>query len=506
MSFTKSLFSRKFFLVNLVLIGIMIGFGGAFLALSRGSIAANPGSTTVVKAESPSAIPSAGTALAQAEAIQYAFNAVSEAVLPSVVELDVTSEAAPADRQGQNPFRFFFQNPDQEDAPQAIPQPFNEQGLGSGVIIRKSGKTYYVLTNNHVVGNPKEMTVKLSDEREFKATLVGKDERRDIAVVKFESDDAGIKAASLGDSANVKVGDWAIAIGSPFGLFSSVTVGIVSAIGRNGGPDNNINDFIQTDASINKGNSGGPLVNIRGEVIGINTWIASPSGGSIGLGFSIPINNARKIIDDLISGGTVKYGWLGVSLSEMDKVSRGELKLENRKGAFVAHVFKDGPAKASGIQPGDYVISVDKKAVADVSQLIRIVGDLPAGSKSVFRVIRDGKEMDLKVTIAERKESVASGNENLWPGLSVISLAAEAIDAAQLPKGAKGVLVTNVTAKTPAATMGVKTGDIVTAVNEKDISTVGDFYVAIADPKAKKVQFTVLRDGQTLTTLALVRD
>jgi S1-C subfamily serine protease len=179
----------------------------------------------------------------------------------------------------------------------------------------------------------------------------------------------------LGNSDALKVGDWAVAIGSPFGLFSSVTTGIISAIGRNGGPDGNISDFIQTDAAINRGNSGGALANIRGEVIGVNTWIASTTGGSVGLGFSIPINNAKKAIEDIISGGSVKYGWLGVLLSSPDKQSLADLGLGERRGAMIGNVFSDGPAGKYGILPGDFVVAIDGRTVASIDQLVRIVGD-----------------------------------------------------------------------------------------------------------------------------------
>lgn len=502
MSFTKKMFSKKFFLVNLVLVGIMIGFIAAFAILAKA-----PGSdgSAIAHAESAPSLPvDASASVQQAKAIQSAFNAVSKTVLPSVVELDVigTSTSTQAD---SSPWRFFFGDPEQAPDEKAPPNEYEEHGLGSGIIVRKDGKKVYVLTNNHVVAGAKEIVVKLYDEREFKGTTVGTDSRRDLALVSFEASSGDIQPARLGDSSALEVGDWAIAIGSPYGLFSSVTVGIISAIGRNGGPEGNISDFIQTDAAINRGNSGGALVNIDGEVIGINTWIASTTGGSIGLGFSIPINNAVRVIDEIISKGVVKYGWLGVLLSDVPKATLGQLGLGDTHGAFIGHVFADGPAAKGGILPGDYVLAIDGKNIASIDQLVRIVGDLSVGSKSSFRVMRNGKMVTLKVTIDERKESSAADYSKLWPGLEVSSIADADIDSKNLPKGTKGVIVTSVIAKSPAATLGVKRGDILSAINEEVIDGPAAFYKALNNEKTRSFQFTLLRDGQSLTTLALVR-
>lgn len=501
MSLTRKLSSRKFFLFNLVLVGIMIGFAGAFAILAGGP---SERSTAVAHAETVSVKPSDAAAIEAAKSIQSAFNAVARTVLPSVVELDVvgSTQIAPG---GDSPWRFFFGDPNQAPEEKSQPKEFEERGLGSGIIVRKSGSKAYVLTNNHVIDGAKEITVKLYDEREFKGTVVGADTRRDLAVVSFESSEGGIVPAKLGDSASMEVGDWAIAIGSPFGLFSSVTAGIVSAIGRDSGPDGNINDFIQTDASINRGNSGGALANIDGEVIGINTWIASNTGGSIGLGFSIPINNAVKVIDDIISKGSVRYGWLGVLLSDAPKPMQEGLGLADGKGALVAHVFVDGPAAKAGLKPGDFVTAVDGKPVQSISQLIRIVGDLPVGSKSSFRLTRDGKSIDLKVTIDERQEASAADHSKLWPGLEVAAIDQDIRASLKLPAGVKGVVVSSVIAKSPAATLGIKVGDVISAMNDEKIATIGDFYSALNDPKSKSVRFTLTREGQTLTTLALVR-
>ncbi|HTX73562.1 MAG TPA: Do family serine endopeptidase [Rectinemataceae bacterium] len=511
MSIIKRLYSRNFFIINLVLVGVIIGFGLAYTGFSRPP-AGQPSAS--IQAESPVAQAPADVkaAIATAEAVQNAFRYVADRVQPAVVEINVVETAT--DQSGPNDQvpPFFFKAPDQGQDQNPNPQQFQERGLGSGIIVRRDGKTVYVLTNNHVAGSATEITVTTHDGKEYKASLVGKDERKDLALVKFSSDSASIAVATLGDSSALRVGDWAIAIGNPFGLVSSVTAGIVSAIGRtgsdlgpSGAPDGNISDFIQTDASINKGNSGGALVNIRGEVVGINTWIASPTGGSIGLGFAIPINNAKRAIDDFITKGKVSYGWLGVSLRDIDKATAAELGVDPKAGAFAAHVFRDSPADKGGFLPGDYVTRVNGQDVTGLDQLVRIVGDLSAGRRADFVVKRGGADVKLSVVIEPRKDAVAANDGNVYPGLDVVSLKSEDIDQTKLPKGVSGVVVVNVIPKSPAATIGVKPGDIITQVNETAISTVRDFYRLINDPAAAKVAFTVNRDGTSVTTLAYVR-
>lgn len=502
MSLTKKLFSKKFFLINLVLVGIIIGFVAAFTILAR--VPVSDGTAIAHAEKAPLLSVDEAGAVSQAKAIQSAFNQVSRSVLPSVVELDVLGTST-VEGSDQFPWRFFFGDPDQAPDEKNAPEEYEERGLGSGIIVRKDGKKVFILTNNHVVAGAKEITIKLHDEREFVGTVVGTDARRDLAVVSFESSDADIRPARLGNSDAIEVGDWAIAIGSPFGLFSSVTVGIVSAIGRDGGPEGNISDFIQTDASINRGNSGGALANIDGEVIGINTWIASTTGGSVGLGFSIPINNAVRVIEDIISKGSVRYGWLGVLLSDLPKATLVELGLGDKRGAFIGHVFTDGPASKSGLKPGDFVTEIDGKSIASLDQLVRIVGDLPVGSRSNFKLFRDSKPLELKVAIDERKETSAADYSRLWPGLEVTTLNQELLERAKLSTGTKGLVVTSVIAKSPAATLGLKIGDVLTAMNETGLVGLVQYYRILNDPKTAKFQFTVLREGQMLTTLALIR-
>jgi Do/DeqQ family serine protease len=482
--------------MNLVLLGIIMGIGLAFTGFSCSTAGtAKP----VVQAESPTA----GTAipqkdsLASALAIQDVFRSIADNVLPSVVELTVVETVAPnASPNDQAPFRFFFGQPN-DNGP--TPPSNQSEGLGSGIIVRRDGKTVYVLTNDHVAGSATSITAILSDGREYKAELVGHDDRKDLALVKFETADQDIRVATLGDSSSLRVGDWAIAMGSPFGYVSSMTVGIVSALGRDGGPGGNINDFIQTDASINKGNSGGALVNIRGEVVGINTWIASPTGTSVGLGFSIPINNAKKAIDDFINKKQVEYGWLGVSLRELDKATAEDLGVDIKKGAFVAHVFNGSPAAKAGFLPGDFVVGIEGKDVKGQADVVRVVGDLVVGKVAAFTVVRDGKRIDLKASIEARNPKIATNDGNLFPGIDVVSLASEDLDKTKLPSGVTGVFVANVTPKSMAAIAGLKPGDIITSMGDKEIKTVRDFYRRLNDASSKNISITVNREGETVT-------
>ena len=508
MAFRKKLYSRTFFIANLLLLGLIVGFVFAFVG-GRGQAKAqakSPLALQVAQAESPSVqvTPEVGAALSQAEAVQNAFRYVSKTLLPSIVELDVVDKVVDSPKtQPTIPFEFFFgpQNPqNQPDTPKR-----GQEGIGSGVIVRRTGKAVYVLTNNHVAGNAEKITVIMSDDRKFSGSLVGADERKDIALVKFETGDSDIAVASLGDSSNVQVGDWAIALGSPYGFGSSVTAGIVSAVGRNGGPGENINDFIQTDAAINQGNSGGALANIRGEVVGINTWIASANGGSVGLGFAIPINNVKGAIDDFISHKQIQYGWLGVSLETIlgDSANAKDLGLEGMKGAFVAQVYNKGPADKGGILPGDLITAISSITVKSQDELVRKVGDVPAGTTVDIDVLRGGKKLTLKVKIDLRDKTVAGNYKDIYPGMTVISLGSDRVDQKKLPAGSSGgVLVTDVLAKSPASVMGVKPGDIIVSVNDRKVEGLASFFSFINDPKEKKLRYTLIRDDQTVDTLA----
>ena len=437
-------------------------------------------------ADTESTVTVPANSLEVVEALQNVFRSVSSNVLKSVVEVDVIeTKTRPANPFEDLPF-FFFGQPRGSDGNNNSRE-YKQSGLGSGVIVRRDGNTYYVLTNEHVAGAADEISVKLYDSREFACKLVGKDERKDIALVSFESKD-DIPVATLGDSDKVQSGDICFAMGTPLGYFGSVTQGIVSATGRDGTGIGNISDFIQTDAAINQGNSGGPLVNIYGEIIGINTWIASQSGGSQGLGFAIPINNVKKAISEFIKDGKVTYGWMGVSLTSLDKDYEKALGIKDKKGAFVAQIFLNSPAAKGGIQAGDFIVALNGKPVKDVDQLVRDVGDLRVGETADFTVIRGGKDLHVSVKIEGRDDSVVTDNSKLWPGFIAQPLTDEIRKEMKLDNSVKGVIVTNVQAKSPAAALRIQNGDIITAVNGKPVANVSEFYNELVT-KQKEIWF-----------------
>ncbi|MDR2795087.1 MAG: Do family serine endopeptidase [Spirochaetaceae bacterium] len=499
MNLLNKLSSKNFFVFNLVLLGAIFGFSFAFLSFTCTS----PQSKSTVKAqENVVTIPA--NALEVAESIQTVFRAVADKIVPSVVELKTVSVRKQETPSFPGiPFEFFF-GPQQ---PGNDGREFRSQGLGSGIIVRKENNTYFVLTNNHVVtdsnGKPvDEIRIATGDSRDYPAELVAREQRRDLAMVKFTTQD-NYPLAVLGDSDLVDVGDWAIAVGNPLGFESSVTMGIVSAVGRTGGPGDNINDFIQTDASINQGNSGGALVNIRGEVIGINMWIASSTGGgSMGLGFAIPINNAKSIIDEFITKGEVRDGWLGVSLLDVDSETSRDMGIEGRQGAFASGVFLDSPAAKAGIQPGDFITAVDKKEVRSSRQLTRIVADLKAGQRHIFTVLREDKSLDLTVTIAIRNNDVAAENGKLWPGLFVAPVSDKVKKDLQLGDNVKkGLVVMQIIDKAPAAIIGIQIKDIITAVNGEPVSDLNAFYRVLREKAGKELWFDVLRGDTKLETM-----
>ncbi|MBP3561215.1 MAG: Do family serine endopeptidase [Treponema sp.] len=454
------------------------------------------GTAGTVYAESDSGEIVSKESLKVIEALQNSFRSISNRLLPAVVEVDVIETKTVTD-----PFQdfrhFFFGMPEQEE--QGKKRQYEQKGLGSGVIVRRTGDTIYVLTNNHVAGGATKITVKLNDSREFEAKLVGADARMDIALLSFTSSDKSIPVAKLGDSDAVQTGDICLAMGAPLGYSQSVTQGIVSAKGRSGNGIGNINDFIQTDAAINQGNSGGPLVNIYGEVIGINTWIASQSGGSQGIGFAIPINNIKNAINSFISKGKIVYGWLGVSLLEANKEYKEALGVEKETGALATQLFIGSPAQKAGMQPGDFIVSLNGHSVKDVDQLVREVGLLEAGVTANFEIIRNGKKVALPVKIEERSEKVSSDNGKLWPGFIAVPITEKVRKDMELENKVKGVVVSNVMEKSPAAALRLQNGDVITAVNGKSVTDLKSFYAELATAD-KAVNFDIYSNGGTITT------
>ncbi len=475
-----------------VFFSILLGTGLSFFILAcTGGL--GPGAEVLAETRQSSVAPSIYE-------MQNSFRAIARDVLPSVVEIQtraITAPAQPINPFGEDfPWDFFFSpNPDTQPRRQQ-PRQFESRGLGSGVLVQRVGNEIFVLTNNHVVEGAREIKVLLFDQREFTASLVGNDQRRDLAIIKFQSDDTSIKLARLGDSTQLEVGDLVLALGSPLGLGFSVTQGIISALGRRGGPGQNINDFIQTDAAINRGNSGGALVNLQGEVIGINTWIATPTGGSVGLGFAIPINNAKRVINEITSSGQVKYGWLGVSIGDPEPDLARDLGVQNERGAMVYNLFRQSPADKAGLKPGDYIVRIDNKTFRNSSELIQIVGDLKPGSRTEFELIRDGRKMKVTALIEERakEEQIDSMNNKLWPGFVVMPIT-ESIKSAQPDlANARGVVIVNVVQRTPAQIAGLRDGDLIKAVNNRTVTNAREFYAAVA-AATNELNLTVNRNN-----------
>ncbi|MDR2499614.1 MAG: Do family serine endopeptidase [Treponema sp.] len=498
MNLAQKLSSKNFFVFNLVLIGAIFGFSLAFLSFSC-STPANK--TAHAQTSGASALAAPASALAVAESLQITFRSVADTALPSVVELKTVSvQRRQMPQYDGIPWEFFFGPP--EGGPnRGQEREFRSQGLGSGIIVRQNQDTYYVLTNHHVVNEANEISVATYDGKEFSATLVGKDERKDLAMVAFKSADT-FPLAALGDSDAVKVGDWAIAVGNPMGYMSSVTMGIISAVGRTGGPGGNINDFIQTDTSINQGNSGGALVNIQGEVIGINTWISSRTGGgSMGLGFAIPVNNVKRSIDEFISSGQTSYGWLGVALLDLDKESAQALKLEGTRGALASQIFLDSPAQRGGIQPGDFITHLNGKEVRGTTPLTLAVGELKPGEQARLRLIRDGQSQELTVRIEARSDAVAGQNRKLWPGVYVMPLTDTIRSNLNLDKNARGVIAAQITNESPAHIIGLQREDRITGINGEPVGGIESFYRILREKTGKELYFEVVRGNSTLETL-----
>ncbi len=434
------------------------------------------------------------------EAYQQTVRQVARDVLPVVVEIEVVQRVSRSTRGTPSPLEFFFGRPDQrreQDSPQ---REFEQRGLGSGIIVRRDGDTVYVLTNDHVIGNADRINVTLNDGRKFEATPVGSDENTDLALLKFETAEE-VPIAVLGDSSSTEVGDFVLAVGNPLGFESTVTSGIVSAIGRQGPTRQGmplLTDFIQTDAAINRGNSGGALVNLQGEVIGINTWIASQTGGSIGLGFAIPVNSAKRTIDQFISTGTVQYGWLGVNMANPPSSPSDSLN-ESSGGAFVYSVYKDSPAANAGIQPGDIITSVGTQRVRSGNELLQAVTRLSPGDVTPFEVRRNGMIQRISVETGVRPSNrEATSNANLWPGLSVAEMTSEIRANLDLQGRTGNLIIGQITPGSPASQAGLRSGDMILQVNNTDVENLRQFYQELNNGESGDVIFRIRRNDSTL--------
>ena len=416
-------------------------------------------------------------------ALEDAFVSVADRATPSVVNVSVKVKREARPESGAAPemeerFREFF-------GPELFERFFRRRAprdegraAGSGVLVDPRG---YILTNNHVVENATAIEVRLSDDRKFKATLVGRDGRTDLAVLKIENAAGPLPVADLGDSDRLRVGQWAIAIGNPFGLDRTVTVGIISATGRTHVGVATYEAFIQTDASINPGNSGGPLLNLDGRVVGINTAIVSSGQG---IGFAIPINMARDIMTQLINRGRVVRGWLGIGIQDLSPELAAGFGVKEDAGVLVADVMKDGPAAAAGLRPGDVIVEFGGSAVKDVPDLQKRVAAVEPGRAAPVKVMREKKGVTLSVTIGEQPTDDAmeaeSGDEIL--GLTVEPLTPETAQQGRLT-ARSGLLVTEVTPGSPGAAAGIRAGDAILEVNRRPVSDAAAFRQAVAGLK-----------------------
>lgn len=386
------------------------------------------------------------------------------------------------------------------------------QALGSGFIIDKEG---IVVTNNHVIETADQIRVTLHNDKTFDAVLLGRDPKTDIAVLKIEPEGEELTTVSFGDSDTLRVGEWVMAIGNPFGLGGTVTVGIVSARGRDIG-NGPYDDFIQTDASINRGNSGGPLFNLDGEVIGINTAIFSQSGGSVGIGFSIASNLASNVVDQLAEYGRTRRGWLGVFIQEITPDIAESLGLEDERGALVSSVHPEGPAEAGGMKAGDVVLSFDGKDIEDMRSLPRIVAETAIGKKVVVKVLRGGEIETLTIELGELEQAEQAGllsGRTTAPskphsfaslGFTVASLTDELREEYNIPDASsgealRGVVVTEVVQGSPAAERGMQAGDIIRRIGQKQVMSQSDLIDGVAEARRlKKSTFLLLirREGR----------
>jgi len=434
------------------------------------------------------------------------FVQIAKAVKPAVVNIFTTRTGKGGDVPHAMPFddplfrRFFG---DEFFKRFEAPRERKERSLGSGVIVDAQG---LIITNNHVVSKADEIKVYLSDKREFKAKLIGTDTKTDLAVLKVEAD--GLHTMPWSDSDKLEVGEFVLAVGNPFGLTQTVTMGIVSAVGRASMGIAEYEDFIQTDAAINPGNSGGALVNVRGELVGINTAIFSQSGGNMGIGFAVPSNMARSILEQLVKNGKVVRGWLGVSIQELSPELAQQFGVPDAKGVLVSDVLDGSPAKRAGLERGDVVTEFDGKPVETPTHLRNVVAQTPVGKKAAVKFIRDKQTRTVDVTIAEQPKSVAQageepGGETLRPAgllsdLEVQELTGDLARRFGLSASERGLVVVRLRAGSPVEEAGVKEGDVILEVNRKPVPTLKAFeQVASKLKKDDSVLLLLKRQGRT---------
>ncbi|MDD3094613.1 MAG: DegQ family serine endoprotease [Candidatus Neomarinimicrobiota bacterium] len=416
------------------------------------------------------------------KAFSNQFADIAESVTPSVVTITAQKVTKIQNPFGDFnfPFEFFGFNMPQKE------REFRSSALGSGVIVGEG----YVITNNHVIENAEEIKIVLNDKREFKATVVGADSKTDIAVLQI--DEKKLPAAKLGNSDKLRVGEWVLAIGSPFStrLGNTVTHGIISGLGRSGMQLNTYESYIQTDASINPGNSGGALVNLDAEVIGINSAILSRSGGSNGIGFAIPINLAKKVMDDILTKGRVVRAWLGVTIQELNSELSESLGLKDVKGVLISDVMNGSPAESAKLQSGDVVIMVNDQTVSDPGELQLNIASRNPGETVSLEIIRDGKTRKINIKLGEMPEEapmIATNNAGRVDlGFAVSENSKELAEKYKL-SSENGVVISSVNAGSEAQQKGLKAGDRIVEIDRKGIGNMSDFNKALENVKKDQV-------------------
>jgi serine protease Do len=438
-----------------------------------------------------------------------AFVNVVKKAKPAVVNIKVEKTTTgkyggltPEDMFNHPFFDQFFGPQFRRQQPQ--PREFKQHGQGSGFIISKDG---FILTNNHVVDGADTIKVTLSDDRDFDARVVGTDPQSDVALLKIE-DPHNLPVLPLGDSSNLEPGEWVIAIGNPFGLSQTVTIGVVSATGRSSVGINDYENFIQTDAAINPGNSGGPLINGRGEVVGINTALFSRTGGYMGIGFAIPINMVKAIEDQLQKEGKVTRGWLGVVIQNIDKDLAESFGLQHTGGILISEVQEDSPASTAGLKQGDVILRLNNFELINVSDLRNRVALLRPGSKAIVDIIRDGREKKVQVSIGEQPADFAKGGPASRTdqsmdqyGLTLQELTPELAGKFEYEEGS-GLVISDVAAGSSAEAAGLKAGQLVEEVNRVRVSSLQDLDDALKQSTSDKVLLRV-RAGNYSTYIVL---
>jgi serine protease Do len=426
------------------------------------------------------------------------FSSILKPALPAVVNIHTSKVVKPSSQQTpffNDPFfRQFFG----DQFGQAQPRPEREQSLGSGVIVSSDG---IILTNNHVIDGASDIKVDLSDKRQFTAKLVGTDPKSDIAVLKIDA--TGLPTLPLGDSTKLQVGDMVLAIGDPFGIGETATMGIVSATGRGGLGIENYEDFIQTDAAINPGNSGGALIDLHGSLVGINTAILSHgSGGNEGIGFAIPINMARQVMDQIVAHGRVVRGYLGVYIQSLTPELARQFGLSQGGGVLVGDVTAGTPASKAGLKKGDVIFELNGQPVSDNNQLSLRVSQTNPGTPVKLKIWRDGKAQDVNVTLGELPEKSAKmgpgeNSGGALEGVEVQDLTPDVEEQLDLPAGTRGVVVVSVDPASSAAAAGLERGAVIQEVNHKAVNNVQQYKQALASGENKSVLLLVNEGGVT---------